>query len=199
MSTDFFKSIIQKLFPKAQAPHLPKVLLNEVLKRNDAYRKAYFDWLNSGDYQALASQIQEAYWKKRAKEESPWQVHLLQMPQANGFAVTYSSLVSPKVFQYFFDFLKDRVLNMDYYLANADKKMIDKGDYVESVEKYYLKPNFDAQNTEQPFEQRYGNIAIDYILVNEQPSYIKLTASIYSDRLFTKAASFDELIVQLFD
>ncbi len=198
MSTDFFKSIIKKLFPQAQAPHLPKVLLNEVLKRNDAYRKAYFDWLNSGDYQAVVHQIQEAYWQKRAKEEGAWQVHLLQMPQANGFAVSYSSLVSPKVFQYFFDFLKDRVLNMNYYLANADKKMIDKGDYVESVEKYYLKPNFDAQNIQEPFEQRYGNVAIDYILINDVPSYIKLTASIYSDRLFTKARPFDELVHHIF-
>ena len=47
--------------------------------------------------------------------------------------------------------------------------------------------------------QLYGNISLEKIRINQQPSYFKLLASVYSDRLYYDAKPFDDLMDQLFE
>lgn len=199
--SDFLTAIFAKLFPKKtpQNAHLP--IIEEVIVREDKYKKSYFDWMNSGYYKKLLQSIKNAYWKKRNDQIDDFQVHLLQMPYANGLAITYHKNVPEMHFQHFFDLLKDKVLNLGYQQANADRRMFDRPNYVETIEKYYLKPPITAQIVAQNelLNQKYGNILIEYILIDDQPSYIKLVASVYSDRLYTVALPFDQLLSHIFE
>jgi hypothetical protein len=45
----------------------------------------------------------------------------------------------------------------------------------------------------------YGNISLEKIRINQQPSYFKLLASVYSDRLYYDAKPFDDLMDRLFE
>jgi len=124
--------------------------------------------------------------------------HILSTPYANGFALTYHPSIGIQAFNCFFDYLKDQVKNIAYQLNNSSRKIYDKPSYVETKEKYYLKPPLKAIEDNELFDQLYGNISIEYILIDEKPSYIKLVASIYSDRLYTKALPFEDLAKKLF-
>jgi hypothetical protein len=95
--------------------------------------------------------------------------------------------------------LKDKTLNLGYKLVNADRSLFDKDKYVETKERYYLKPIIDAQNSDELFNQRFGNIMIEQVLIDNKPSYLKFMASIYSDRLYTKALDFEELMAVVFE
>ena len=197
----FFDKIIHQLFPKSEqkSSNSNKPMVSEPLKRKDVERKQYFEWQNSGHYKLLWEQFHHAYQTRLRNEMGTWEIHLLQMPAANGIALSFPANMKAQEFQHIFDLLKDKVLSLNYKLVNADRQLYDKKTYVETKEKYYLKPTIDFQDTNQLYDQCYGNILIEYIQIDQQPSYLKLVASIYSDRLYTQALSFDALMDHIFE
>ena len=46
--------------------------------------------------------------------------------------------------------------------------------------------------------QKFGNILIEKTEIDRKPSYLKLMANVYQDRLYSEAKPFSELIEQLF-
>ncbi|MGB0524063.1 MAG: hypothetical protein ACPGJS_13930 [Flammeovirgaceae bacterium] len=198
---NFFDKLINQLFPKReQHKGTVQPMVSEALTRKDSERKSYFEWQNSGAYKNLSGRVLQAYQDRlQEKVDDTWVIHLLQMPAANGFALTFPKELSHLEFQHFYDWLKDRVLTLNYRLVNADRQLYDKARFVEIKEKYYLKPIIDLQETNTLYNQQYGNILIEQILIDDQPSYLKFVANIYSDRLYTKALSFDDLMLEIFE
>ena len=173
-------------------------MATEQIARGEQERQRYFRWLHEGRGAQMSEIVHDSYRKKQQQEMGDFQVHVLKMPCANGFALTYHPSLSGNDFQHFFDWLKDRVEGIgSYRLVNAERRIFDKGKYVESKEKYYLKPIIDAEAP--PFNQQYGNVLIEYVLIDRQPSYLKLVANIYSDRLYTQALDFDGLVKEVFN
>jgi len=194
----FFEKIVKKLFPSDKAVNSKEAFVTEELTRNEPYKQAYFRWINEGVYKPLLHEVHEAYQQKLQKNEVNLKFHLLTTPYANGFALSYHPSIGEKAFNFMFDYLKDQVINAGYQLNNSSRKIYDKPNYIETKEKYYLKPPLKGLDDGSLFNQMYGNISIENILIDERPSYMKLVASIYSDRLYTKAFPFNELIKKLF-
>lgn len=102
---------------------------------------------------------------------------------------------------YFFDLLKDNVLQLDYdyLLYMSDRKIKpEKGFSVKTIERHYLKPSRKKWATNEKVEQHYGNIAIEHHLRNDVPEFVKLNASYYQDSLYEKAREFPELLQSIF-
>ncbi len=194
----FFDKIVKKLFPADKVTNGKEAFVSEELTRNEPYKQAYFRWINEGAYKPLLHDVHEAYQHKLQKNEVTLKLHLLTTPYANGFALSYHATIGEKEFNYLFDYLKDQVINAGYQLNNSSRKIYDKPNYIETKEKYYLKPPLKGLDDGTLFDQMYGNISIENILIDGKPSYMKLVASIYSDRLYTKALPFQSLVDILF-
>ena len=195
----YFDKLVSKLFFKKPAGAAD---VHEVLKRSQHDQAAYQAWKGSQEQQELLQEIAKAYYYKKTNIGSELDVHLFNTDYANGFAVTYHPRVNPKNFQHLSEYFRDKVLEMGYRLVNADRRIIDRDRYVETIEKYYLKPPMSADDLSQEViqvNQMFGNIAIDHVLIDGKPSYLKVLASIYSDRQFQKAHSYDDFITGLFD
>lgn len=189
----FFEDVVGKLFGKQRAD---QPLIHEVLKRTEIELEGYEFWLKSEASKELIADFDRAYTLKKQQVESSLEVHILESPYSNGFAISYSDQLSPTEFKYLFDNFKERTLQLGYKLAQADRKIKDKGNYEECIEKWYLKPNSeDLQTT--VIDQRYGNILIELVMIDRKPSYLKLMANIYQDRLYTKALPFDDFYLKL--
>jgi hypothetical protein len=203
----FFDKIISQVFGNHKVNStLP--LIEEELKRNEAYKSSYFKWVNEGKYRWLMQKIYEGYALKKRNEASDLQIHLLHSSGANGFAITYSLLMDEKEMQYLFDLLKDKTLNLGYKLYTSNRRIFDRTQYVETIEKHYLKPPIhkiepqdsnNPDNNRQLFDQRYGNILIEYIAIDEKPSFLRLMTHYYYDFLYTPVLPFDKLISELLD
>ena len=89
------------------------------------------------------------------------------------------------------------MLELGYKISVADRKISEKNTCEETVEKWYLKPLTEDLETGIA-NQRYGNITVEKIEIDRKPNYIKFLASIYQDRLYTKALTFEELLENLF-
>jgi len=197
----FFDKIVKKVFPKTDNPAVG-VAVHEVLKRNNREIEEFDNWKINPVYFQLLEDVAQAYYYKKTGIQSDITVHLFQSAYANGFAISYLPEIGKKQFQHLFEFFKERVLEMGYRLANADRQIIDKKSYVETREKYYMKPPLNLQQSADvltPSEQLYGNVSLEYVLTNDNPQYIKLLVSIYSDRLYKHALSYDEFVDRLFE
>ncbi|MCU0392162.1 MAG: hypothetical protein MUE81_13665 [Thermoflexibacter sp.] len=200
----FFEKIIQQIFGNHKV-NSTVPLIEEEIKRSEFYRSAYFRWVNDKNYRWLLQKIKESYELKKQGEIADLQVHILNSTGAKGLAITYSPLMNEQDLQFLFDYLKDRLLNLEYRLYTSDRRTFDHTDYVESIEKHYLKPKSDkthkniSTNAKEMFDQRYGNILIEYISIDAKPSFLRFMTQYYSDFLYTPVQPFDDLIDILFD
>lgn len=192
----FFNDIIHKIFPQNNPQ---PISVKEILKRNEKYQKNYTSWLAKQAHIELLKPIEKAYSYKKTNIISPIQVHLFQSTGANGFAITHETTFGKQGFQFLMDYFKDVVLSSNYYIQTAERHLLDKGDFVEMKEKYYLKPTFKIAFADaQLCNQLYGNILIEYLAVDNQPAHLKVLVTHYSDHLYMPPMDYDELIRKLF-
>lgn len=192
----FFDDVYNKLFkPKSDGP---AELIHEVLERNERETEQLLLWKSTDRKSELMTEVYNAYHLKKKGIATALEVHLLETRYSNGFAVSYNQEMENEEFRNLFDHLKDQTLLFEYRLAQNDRRIIDRDSYEEVIEKWYLKPNSPEQN-EKISNQLYGNILIEYVMIDRKPSYIKLMANIYQDRLYSEALPFGDFIEKLFE
>ncbi|MDW7692133.1 hypothetical protein R9C00_14670 [Flammeovirgaceae bacterium SG7u.111] len=195
----YFSKLVKQLFPEPEVATSKEPLVSEALIRSMNEKGRYFKWLNQSTYKSVLYEIYENYQLKKQQLTKNWWVHVLSSKYANGFAITFNQLYTTHDFQHLFDYFKDQVLNIGYRLCVSDRKIYDRPNYVETVEKYYLKPPArKSYESSGLLDQVYGNIIIEHVLIDDKPSYIRFMANIYSDRLYTKALDFEELMKVIF-
>jgi hypothetical protein len=96
-----------------------------------------------------------------------------------------------------YEFLKDQALALGYHLRTADIRAVNKESFKESIYKYYLTPLPALVNGSSLCNQLYGNISIDLIQLNQQPTFIRIVANAYLSCAFSEALTFDELLNRL--
>ncbi|WP_338763416.1 hypothetical protein WAF17_19570 [Bernardetia sp. ABR2-2B] len=201
---DFLDGIFKKLFPKRNKT-IP--LIKENLKRSEKDKLEFQIWTSSGDARYWFARIHESYHaKKQGLSSQDIDVHLFASAASNGIAITYTNAMSSKQFRFLFDKLKESILQLPYpyKLYTSDRAHYERVNYVETIEKHYLKPVYGTNNevetelkTDGQLPQFYGNILIEHIQIDGEPSFIRLLANIYSDRLFLDALPFEELIEKI--
>lgn len=190
----FIDNIINKLFPKGKNSH--KSILHEVILRKKTESLNYQRWLKSMDKFEQIGAIERSYKLAKENVDSEPTILIMNTAYSNGFAIPYNSMYSRDEFRFIFDYFKDQVLKMDYRLAGSDRKIREKQNNIETVEKHYLKPPLNYKD--KVTDQQYGNILIEHVSINDKPDHIKIMANIYSDRLYSEAKSFDEFMERLF-
>jgi hypothetical protein len=182
----FFDQVYNKLFTSKSTG----LILHEVLKRSNSYLEEYELWKESGLPATLISDINESLrLKKEGIVKSP-DVHQFSSDFTNGIAITYSPEINKSHFKFLFDLFAEKVQNLGYKTSVRDLMVTGKKTYIESKEKYYLKNR--PSNT-KPIDQKYGNIIIEWVAIDDQPSFIRLMAQAYNDRLYKSPENFDDL------
>lgn len=183
----WWQTILQSLFPDQQ-----KVRVHEPLSRSATFQETADQWTESGSAASLLDNINRAYYYPDAGLTHRFMLHKLKSPQANGFALQAAGAFNRQEGQLLLDIWKKRLLQAGYLLATADHRMEEKpGGQVQEIDRFYLKP--ENRKQEPPFAQRWGNISLELISVDNVPGLLRVQASIYADALFKKARSFDSL------
>ena len=190
----FFDDVMGRLFGKKEEEKVP--LVHEVLERSEREKNEYQAWVDAGDYKDLVQAVSSGYLKKKMGILAELDVHLLETPYSNGFAISFNDKLGTVAFRNLFDYLKEQTLGMSYKLSQADRRMSGKTDYAETIEKWYLKPN--AQEEEdQVLNQLYGNVLIEHVTIDSRPSYIRLMVNVYQGRQYSEPLKFDHYLERL--
>lgn len=193
---NFLDDLFKNVFKSAEKLPL-NVKENFTLKESEL--KDLEQWITSGAHKALFSLIYKNYHYKRTQINEKPQVHLFSSPYANGFAVSYEPPFDSKSFSRLFLGFSRRILALGYNQVSLDRKYEEVNDRVRVTEKFYFKPPLQLLKEGQLISQLYGNVALEKITIDNQPSYIKLLTTVYSDRLFQDAKPFDEFMDHLFE
>lgn len=194
--SNFLDDLFKKVFkPSEKSPM--KVKENFSIKEID--QTDIDSWIESLEAKQLFALIYKNYHFKRTGINDHPQVHLFTSPYANGFAVSYGKPLEPKSFSRLFLGFSQRLLALGYEQVSLDRKFEEINDQVKVTEKFYFKPPLQLPVEGELISQLYGNVALEKVTVDNEPSYIKLLATVYSDRLYQDAKSFDQLMDGIFE
>lgn len=156
-------------------------------------------WIETEESAQLFALVYKNYHFKRTGINGRPQVHIFDSPYANGFAVTYENPFNAKSFSRLFLAFSQRLLALGYEQVSLDRKFEEINDQVKVTEKFYFKPPIQLPAEGELISQLYGNVSLEKVNVDNEPSYIKLLATVYSDRLYQDAKSFDQLMDGIFE
>ena len=193
---NFFDDLYASIFKSNE-----KVPVNhkENFEINPAELALANSWVTSLEGVEILATLSKNYSLKKIQLEEIPRIHILDSKYARGFAITYEGGFTPQTFSYIFLAFAQRVLALGYKQVSLDRKIEEINDQVRATEKFYFKPPLQLPAENQLISQLYGNIAIEKVSLNNQPNYLKVLATFYSDRLYLDPLPFDELLRQLFE
>ncbi|MCX2741808.1 hypothetical protein [Pontibacter anaerobius] len=182
---DFFKRMLgfRKKLPTCSA-----------LKRSPKFLAAYQRWVSKQVYLNWTGPFFRAYHYQKAGMPCNYRVQLLQEEHFKGAVFFYDPSIGPENFSFFFELLKERVLQQGYTLHSGNKLQVRHERYTEQIEKLLLTPPASDVPGSSLCNQLFGNVILDYIKVNKHPGFIRFAANTYHDAHFSKPLPFEELL-----
>lgn len=193
---NFFDDLFRKVF-KLSGESPMRVKENFTIKETE--RSDLAAWLELEESEQLLSMVYKNYHFKRSGIDAHPQVYIFESPYANGFALTYEEPFDLKSFSRIFLAFSQRILALGYEQVSLDRKFEEINDQVKVTEKFYFKPPLQLPFTGELIDQLYGNMTLEKVSVDNKPNFIKIMATVYSDRLYQDARPFDQLMDRLFE
>ena len=188
---DYFKG----LFKKAENSSASQPLIHELIKRSADAKEDYELWKSTLACQRMLKWLNEQYILFRLEPDNIDEaIDFLDTPSSKGVVVHFSKTqYSIRDVTHFFDYLKEQVLRLNYRTQISDLRSYERSQWVETVQRHYLKPR-PGQNTEGQFIQQFGNIMIELTLRNDQVFNLKFRATTYKDYKLAEAEEFPKLM-----
>ncbi len=193
---NFFDDLFNKVFKPSQEGQMNHKENFTLKTGEDEDAKA---WSESDEGIELIALISKNYELKKLQINERPQVHILDSKYAKGFAISYEAPLSEKTFSMLFLAFAQRVLALGYQQVSLDRKMEEVNDQVKSTEKFYFKPPLQIPVEGELISQLYGNIAIEKVSLDNEPNFLKVLTTYYSDRLYSDPKPFDQFIERLFE
>lgn len=193
---NFFEDLINKVFPASE-----RIAVNhkENYSLSTKEIEEAVNWTKTEEGRAILDLIYKNYHFKRTQINERPEVHIFESPYANGLAVSYQEPLDQQSFSKLFLAFSQRVLALGYRQVSLDRKYEEINDQMRLTEKFYFKPPLSAPKKGDLISQLFGNVTLEKISIDNEPSYIKLLVTIYSDRLYKDPKPFDQFLDLLFD
>lgn len=188
---DFFKKIFGK--PEQSSPNQP--LIHKLIERNQEEQVSYEKWKQSLFKRRLLDWLNQQYATFLLEpDELEDTIDFLNLPSSKGFVVHFrETRYTLAEAQHLLDYLKERVLTLNYKIALSETRTYARSQQIETLERHYLKPRTRWVEGEK-VKQQFGNINIDLLIREEQPYRLRLSATHYQDRSYQDAEEFKGLM-----
>ncbi|MFK7934249.1 MAG: hypothetical protein AB8G22_12120 [Saprospiraceae bacterium] len=186
---------IKNLFQAAEESSPTEPVLHSVIERNTKEKEDYEFWKATLVRRRLTDWLSDQYAIYRVVPDNVDEaLDFLDTPSKKGFVIHfYKTQYSKRDTIHFLDYFKEQVKALNYRSQLSDTRTFNRKDWVETIERHYLKPrtNFDPA---EKLDQRYGNIMVELELRDDKPYRLKFSATSYQDHLFKDADDFKELM-----
>lgn len=189
---------IKALFSKAEQSSPSQPVVHEVITRTETEISDFSHWKETVVRRRLQDWLFDQYAVFQAfPNDIDETLDFLSTPSTKGFAIHFfMTRYSQRDVQHYFDFLKEKVLDQGYRVQVSDRRTYNRPDWVETVERHYLKPR-QAKLTDSKLRQAFGNVTIEYVSRDEASYQLRFKATIYNDHQFEEAKGFRELMQRI--
>ena len=194
--SDFWKKI-KSLFQESEQSSSSQPVIHEIIKRSETEKIAFEKWKLTLSAKRMVDWLYNqylAYLSPNTKTDEA--IAFLNTPSAKGFVVHFHQTQYRKAeIIHLFDLLQEKVLMMDYHSYVSDVRIFNRAQWVESIQRHYMKPSLNFKKTEnEKFNQGYGNIKIELEFRADKVYNLRFSATTYQDHNFNKADEFKELM-----
>jgi hypothetical protein len=187
--TDIFRSA------EESSPAAPTI--HELIDRDEATLADYDHWKRTLGRRRLLNWLTDQYAVNQGGGRTDEAVGFLDTNSSKGFVIYFHKTNYQKAeIQHFFDYLKERMMQLGYRSQISDRRIFPRRDWVETQERHYVKPR-NKYREGSKLNQRFGNVMIEFELRNDVPHNLRLRATIYVDAQYEKPASFSALMMAL--
>ncbi len=191
-----FWSQITTLFRQAEASSASAPTIHEMIERSEAEQAGYARWQRTEGSMRLYRWLSEQFAVYQEGGRLDETIGFLHTNSSKGFVIyVHKTHYSREEITYFFDYLKEQVQRLNYRSDISDRRVFPRRDWVETQERHYLKPRINLE--QQPIDQGFGNIMIEFELRNDVPHNLRLRATVYQDSMYQEAGSFRALMMAL--
>jgi hypothetical protein len=190
-----FWSQIRSLFKTAEESSPSNPVIHELIERGPEESALYEVWKIAPVCRSLTEWLWRQYgiWQALPGDVDET-IDFLDTPSSKGFAVHFHKTdYSRHDATHLFDYLKERVLTLPYRCQISDTRTYSQKDWVETVERHYLKPR-PSRAKNARLNQQFGNVTIELLLHNDAVHNLKFRATSYNDHLYRPAGDFRELM-----
>lgn len=189
---------LRNLFQSVEESSPSQPAIHELIQRSEEEKTDYERWKNMLVCRRLTDWLSDQYAIYRVlPDDVDEALDFLNTPSSKGFVIHfYKTRYSLRDIVHLLDYLKEQVLTLNYKAQISDLRIFNRENWVETVQRHYLKPRPNVERQEK-MNQQYGNITIELTLRNDQPYNLKLQATGYSDRLYQETEDFKDLMQHL--
>lgn len=194
--SEFWKKI-KSLFQESEQSSPSQPVVHEIIERSEAEKIAYEKWKKTLSSKRIIDWLYNqyaAFLSPNTRTDDA--IAFLNTPSTKGFVVHFHQTQYRKTeIVHLFDLLREKVLVMNYNNYVSDVRTFNRPQWVESIQRHYLKPSLNFKKKEsEKFNQGYGNIKIELEFRNEKVYNLRFSATTYQDHNFNKADEFKELM-----
>ncbi len=193
-----FWEYIMKLFKSSENSSPTQPAKHHLIIRTEEEKKDYEYWKKTLIRRRLQDWVNDQYAIFRIRpNDTDEALDFLNMTSSKGFVIHFHKTnYSQRDITHFFDFLKEKVLELDYRSQISDTRTYNRASWVETIQRHYLKPRPFVKK-DGKLRQLFGNIMIVLELHNDQVYNLKFSATSYHDHQFLEADDFKDLIFQI--
>ncbi|PHN05563.1 hypothetical protein [Flavilitoribacter nigricans] len=186
---------IKNIFKEAEESSPSNPAIHAMIERSEEERAAFQQWQDSLVKRRLVDWLDNQYAIYRVTpHDIDEAMDFLDTPSSKGFVIHfYKTNYNRQEVTHFFDFLKEQIKGLNYKVQISDTRTYNRKDWVETVERHYLKPRPQFEKGVK-IDQRFGNITIELVLRNDRVYQLKLQATSYRDHLYEEAEEFRDLM-----
>lgn len=186
---------IKNIFQSAEESSPTEPVLHHVIERSKKEQEDYEFWKTTLVRRRLTDWLSDQYAIYRVvAADVDSALDFLNTPSTKGFVIHfYQTQYSKRDAIHFLDYFKEQIKKLNYRSQLSDTRTFNRKDWVETIERHYLKPRITFDPAEKQ-DQRYGNIMVELELRDDKPYRLKFSATSYRDHLFKDADDFKELM-----
>ncbi len=187
---------IKNIFKSAEESSSINPTIHKLIKRSEKELADYEHWKNTLARRRMMDWLNNEYITYLTTPENiDKSIDFLNTPSSKGFAIHFSrTQYRVEEITHLFDFLKEKVKELSYRSYVSDTKTYPKNNFVETIQRHYLKPSLKLKSQGQKANQGFGNINIELLLRNDKVVNLKFSATSYRDHQFEEADDFNELM-----
>lgn len=190
---NFWKQV-KGWFKAADESSPTKPFIEERLERSETEQEDLKKWKLSNSCLDLCSLVYDSF----LEEKNHPALTFLKLRSSSGFIINLEKeKTSLNDAQRFMDFLREKVLALNYKRQNSNYRLYTKNGKTEKIERFYMKPRLKLVENNR-VDQLYGNVIIELTIREEQPLSLKFQVNRYSDRNYTDSRTFGALMEKVF-
>jgi hypothetical protein len=191
------KELLQQVFPNPENITSGKEpILRENISRNERFLEGFVSWRDSEPARSLFQMFRETMHNGGNRKDEHIDAGYYTDRGIEGLLIRSFTGGDKLHFQYLIEFVRERILQLNYRLYHGIEEHREQNGKIRSVEEYYLKPS--VRSRLYPLKQEFGNLTLELNLVNDEVQFLKVIASTYSGYNYEEPKPFPELILSVF-